>query len=388
MRPGFAVPALVFSILLAPIGARAQWQLDGVPLSTAASSQYNPTIVSDGSGGAIVTWYDYRSGTNYDIYAQRLDASGVAQWTADGVALCSAADDQSDPTIVSDGSGGAIVTWHDRRSGTNYDIYAQRLDASGVAQWAANGVALCSAADHQQVPTIVADGSGGAIVTWYDYRSGTNSDIYARRVNASGVAQWTANGVALCTAANAQLYPTIVSDGSGGAIVTWHDYRSGTNDDIYARRVNASGVAQWTANGVALCSAANNQLYPAIVSDGSGGAIVTWYDLRSGTNYDIYARRVDASGVAQWTADGVALCSAVNAQLSPAIVSDGSGGAIVTWHDYRSGTNYDIYARRVNASGVAQWTANGVALCSAADHQQVPTIVADGSGGAIVTWYD
>ena len=108
-----------------------------------------------------------------------------------------------------------------------------------------------------------------------------DSDIYAQRVNASGVPQWTADGVALCTAANYQAYPTIVSDGAGGAIVTWQDGRSGYRNsaaDIYAQRVNALGVPQWTADGVALCTAASSQGSPTIVSDGAGGAIVTWQD--------------------------------------------------------------------------------------------------------------
>lgn len=42
-----------------------------------------------------------------------------------------------------------------------------------------------------------------------------------------------------CTAANDQTYPTIVSDGAGGAIITWTDLRS-SNDRIYVQRVHAS----------------------------------------------------------------------------------------------------------------------------------------------------
>ena len=136
--------------------------------------------------------------------------------------------------------------------------------------------------------------------------------------------------VALCTAANDQGYPTIVSDGAGGAIVTWNDGRSGTNNEIFAQRVNAAGVPQWTADGVALCTAAGVQQSTTIDSDGAGGAIETWQDLRGGTTYDIYAQRVNAAGVPLWTADGVAQCTAGNDQLVPMIASDGAGGAIVT----------------------------------------------------------
>ena len=33
---------------------------------------YNPQITTDCAGGAIITWRDYRSGSQYDIYAQRV----------------------------------------------------------------------------------------------------------------------------------------------------------------------------------------------------------------------------------------------------------------------------------------------------------------------------
>jgi predicted lipoprotein with Yx(FWY)xxD motif len=382
-----AVPLAVLCVLIIAVpSVWAYWVQDGLALCTATGDQLSPTITSDGAGGAIVTWHDYRSG-NYDIYVQRLNASGSVQWTTDGVAICTAANIQSFPTIVSDGAGGAIVTWYDYRSGSNNDIYAQRVNASGVVQWTATGVALCTATGDQWSPMITSDGAGGAIVTWYDYRSG-NSDIYAQRLNASGTPQWTANGVAICTAAADQQLPQITSDGTGGAIVTWTDFRSGSNTDIYAQRLNASGAVQWTTDGVALCAATNSQSSPTIISDGAGGAIVTWTDYRSGTNYDIYAQRVNASGAVQWTANGVALCTATNSQSSPKITSDGAGGAIVAWYDYRSGINYDIYIQKLNASGTPQWTANGVALCTAAADQQLPQITSDGTGGAIVTWYD
>ena len=361
------------------------WAADGVALCTATGNHLYPTIVSDGAGGAIVTWHDYRSDTNYDIYAQKISSAGTVQWTADGVALCTATSQQYNPTIASDGAGGAIVTWFDSRSG-NWDIYAQKISSAGTVQWTADGVALCTATSHQQFPTIAQDDAGGAIVTWFDSRSG-NWDIYAQKISSTGTVQWTANGVALCTATGEQDIPTIASDGAGGAIVAWYDYRSGEAADIYAQKISSAGTVQWTADGVALCSATGEQLFPTIVSDDAGGAIVTWNDQRSG-DYDIYARKISSTGTAQWTADGVALCTATNNQNYPIITSDGAGGAIVTWYDYRSGANFDVYAQRISATGAVQWTPDGVALCTATGNQYYAMIVPDDEGGAIVAWQD
>jgi hypothetical protein len=433
-------PALLITtlLMLSATGAPADWTTDGTPVSTATGDQEYSTAASDGVGGVIVAWHDTRSGGS-DVYAQRVNAEGVVRWTVDGVAICTAAGDQKYPRIVPGSAGSAVITWVDERSG-NADIYAQRVDSTGAIQWAANGVALCTAVGDQTDPEITSDGAGGAIITWVDGRSG-NDDIYAQRVSAAGAVQWTAGGVALCTATGTQTDPTIALDGAGGATIAWADNRSGVyhiyaqhvqsngtpkwiadgvalctaavgrddpeaihdgwggatvtwvdrrniNADIYAQRVDANAVVQWTANGVALCTATGTQEYPAIVSDGESGAIVTWEDKRS--EWHIYAQRVDDTGAVQWAANGVALCTASGPHQRPKLVSDGEEGAIVAWCDGRRGTppNCDIYAQRVDAAGSVQWAANGVALCMAAECQCRPTIASDGAGGAIVAWDD
>ena len=390
MRSSFAF--LFPAVLASTIASSAlAWEPNGTPICTAANFQTGAGILSDGAGGGIFVWQDLRSG-NYDIYAQRVDALGSPQWAADGVALCTATGHQDLPVgIVSDGEGGAIVTWRDGRSGVeNFykDIYAQRIDASGSAQWAADGVVICDATDTQGDPQILSDGAGGAIVTWVDQRSGT-LDVYAQRVDASGAPLWTVNGVALCTATGVQSVPTTVSDGAGGAIVAWQDLRGGSGTtDIYAQRVDGSGVSQWAADGVAICSATDVSYVPEIAPDGVGGAIITWDDNRGGANTnDIYAQRVDPAGVVQWATDGVPLCTATSYQTFPTILSDGAGGAIVTWSDHRS-VDWDVYAQRVDASGVVQWTADGVAIAVVANDQWIPAIAQDGAGGTIITWQD
>ncbi len=51
-----------------------------------------------------------------------------------------------------------------------------------------------------------------------------------------------------------------------------------------------------------------------------------------------------------WEEDGNVVCNAVYTQKYPEIMSDGSGGAIITWYDYR--TSYaDIYAQKIYTNG-------------------------------------
>lgn len=379
-------------VIAITLSANAQWSSDPTvnnPVNTITGPQWDPEIISDGAAnGSIAVWDDLRSGTESDIYVQRLDAEGVVQWNANGVVICNATNDQILPQIVSDGVGGAIITWSDFRSGG--DIYAQRVNGNGAVQWTTNGMVICNAPGNQSNPAIVSDFAGGAIITWQDLRNGTDNDIYAQQINASGIVQWAANGISICNLPGHQLEPQSVSDGLGGSIITWEDERNGNNNsDIYAQRIDTSGVVQWTTNGVLLCNATDNQFIPKISIDGAGGAIITWTDLRNGSqNWDIYAQLINKSGVVQWTTNGVIICNEPNSQLVPKITTDGAGGAIISWQDLRNTIDDDIYMQRVDASGIVQWTENGIVISSAAGSQGNIRIVPDGNDGTILVWSD
>lgn len=362
----------------------ALWTVNGVAVTTLPATQGLPQLVADGAGGVIVAWIDVRTGV-YDLYAQRVNAAGTPVWTADGVPVCTATGNQERQVLASDGAGGVIVAWADGR-GADTDIYAQRLSASGVAQWTANGVPVCVATATQTVPVIAPGLSGNVLIAWQDAR-GASQDIYAQHVSATGVPQWAANGVAVCLAANEQRQPVGVADGAGGLIVAWDDYRSGSNYDIYAQRVDPGSAMQWTPNGVAVCAATGTQSGAQICGDGSGGAIVAWTDLRGSTT-DAYAQRVLSSGLPFWTADGVALSTAAGTQTMYSIASDLAGGAIGVWQDSRTGAYNDIYAQRVSHAGSPMWTSNGAPIAAAGGSQSSPVVVSDGAGGAIVCFDD
>jgi hypothetical protein len=363
------------------------WTADGVAVNTFVSYQVNPVAVSDGAGGVVIAWEDFRNG-NYDIYAQRLDPTGARLWAAAGVPLCAAAGNQQSPRIDTDGTGGAVVSWDDNRV-LAHDVYAQRIDGTGAVQWTATGRAVCTSTRFKLSPTIAADGASGAFVVWVDSRIAPSVyQIFAQRVNATGTPQWTTNGIAMTPAKSGQSSPEIVSDGANGSIVTWNESFGGGLYDVYAQRVNSAGALQWTASGAAISTATGLQLAPHLVRDGANGAVIAWDDSRSGTSRDIYAQRVNGLGAPQWTADGVALCLSSGDQIFPRLVPDGGGGAVVTWQDMRNGTDDDIYAQRVNGAGVPLWTGDDAAVCTTTLEQSAPALASDGAGGAIIAWPD
>lgn len=364
-----------------------KWTLNGLGICTDAADQVSPLVQEDGSGGAIIAWEDSRSG-NKDIYAQRVDSMGNLLWTANGVAIAAKAGNQTNPRLASDGNGGALIIWEDDSAMiSDYNLFIQHVSSTGTLAWGSSGYAVCKQSFSQINPRIVSDGAGGAVICWQDKRNGSDYDIYAQRINASGVPQWTANGVALCLLAGTQSNPKMVSDLFGGAIIAWQDKRTGIDLDVYAQYVNSSGIPQWITGGKLVCNASGSQSAIDMTTDAAiSGAIITWKDSRN-AHFDVYGQKVDFAGNMQWTANGVAIANAANDQINPNVIPDGAGGAIVVWQDSLAG-NYDIRAQRLGTTGALLWTAGGVNVGTAALNQTGPKNVGDGSGGSIYTFQD
>lgn len=365
-----------------------QWGPGGMPICTATSVQQYPQVTPDAAGGAIIAWEDYRNGGITDIYAQRVNTTGQIQWTTDGVAICAATGFQYKPQLAADGNGGAIVTWHDQRSMGNNQVFAQRVNGGGVVQWTADGVPCTNVNADQLNPRIVADGSGGAVIGWYQYYD-PYYIIYGQRLNPNGTRQWGVSGNAITSSPVQQAYQMrMISDGAHGAVTAWTDSRS-TNTDIYAQRMNGGGIVQWTGNGVPICTETHIQVSPELAPDGTGGAFLTWFDYRVNVAQShSFAQRINGSGIIQWTADGIPVTNAAGNQNGQIITTDNADGAIIAWSDHRTTPSTDIYAQRFNSSGTPLWTPNGVAISTNSANQSQPRIVPDGAGGAIVVWSD
>ena len=363
------------------------WQANGIPLCQTGGYQYYPQIIEDGSGGAIITWQDNRTGSDYDIYAQRVGPDGTLSWNIAGVPVCTAPGHQYNPHLVSDQFGGVIFTWQDHR-GATYDIYAQHLGPSGNALWSANGVVICDADSNQLDPQITTDGMGGAILAWTDYRPGNlYPDIYGQRVNNDGVIAWGTKGKAVCVATNTQSYAQLVSDGANGAIICWDDRRSGTVDQVYSQRIDVNGNPMWGSSGVQATTSTGIQYNARLVGDGSGGAVVVWQDNRKGSDYDIYAQHLDMSGAMLWSPAGRPICTAAGHQCNPQISFDYSS-VLFTWQDKRNGSNFDVYAQRASLNGSLDWTLDGQLVFQSAYDKVNPACASDGVGGLTIAWSD
>jgi hypothetical protein len=320
-------------------------------------------MISDGAGGVIIaTDYSYDEGTLFII---KIDSDGNFPWAEEGVSIrCEGYTDHT-LGLVSDGNGGAIIIWQERKGEPGErvsQIFAQKIDIEGSLPWGQNGILLYTTPEgvFSEEPKVISDGSGGAIAVWMQVPEGRIeegspkallNDIYAQRVDTGGNVLWTPNGVPL-NAYEGGGFPhnlLVVSDDAGGAIIfLWGGC---------AQKIGAGGNTEWQPGGMEVIT---SSLPSNAIRDGSGGVIVTFGHKESGSKKSVlYVQKIDATGVTVWPGTGIP----VTEQGTHDIAYDGQGGAIIAWGSGKSMFSSEkSYVQRVSAGGKLLWGEKGIRL--------------------------
>jgi hypothetical protein len=376
------------------------WPVNGLPIVVLPSIQELSGLAADGLGGAFVAWEDLRyfPGTASDAFAQRVlaDGSNAPGWAPMGNPANLAPGDQSNPQVAQDGLGGVYLFWRDSRdySTTGYDVYAQHLSSSGTVAsgWPADGLALCTLPGNQGgIYFVMPDDSGGAVFEWGDGRPGAPGG-YALRVHADGTIApgWPANGIRLATNG----VRAAARDEAGGFYVVspTPGPSLGFDGAYYLLRFTFAGALApgWPPGGALVCNAPGDRAGVSIDADGTGGALLSWYDYRSPVAGQIFAARVqsDASLAPGWTVNGTLVSDPAAAlqNYDPFVLHDGLGGGYVVWQS-QGGNQSPSTIQHLSANGqvFSGWPQAGLRVAPSGG--QVDTRIAtDGVGGAIVAW--
>jgi hypothetical protein len=312
---------------------------NGIQISTAANSQWSPSVASDGTN-YLVVWEENRDSTSMDIYGARIDQNGNV--LDPDIPISTGGADQRYPSVAFNGID-YLVVWQNYRSSNQWwDIYGARVNQQGIVL-DSNGFAISTATRDQIFPAVGFDGLN-YLVVWQDGRRTYYTDIYGARVNSQGSVLDT-NGIRITNVSNQAQHASVAFD-STNYLVVWE--RGDANNDIYGTRVSPGGTVL-DPNGIPISTITNSQQeYPSIAFDGSN-YLVAWHDYRHGSrNPDIYCSRVTQSGTVL-DPNGIPISTATNSQINPSIAFDGTD-YLVVWEDYRR--RYDLYGAKVSPSGV------------------------------------
>jgi hypothetical protein len=205
---------------------------DQIPMSTftviwktAVDAEDNLFIGVTGTGGGD------------PAFAFKLDTSGTSLWGANGVNVGQG----NLVTVFPLSTGDAIVAWFSPSGAV-----MQKYDADGVAVWPSTqeittGSGFTAPANFFEIA------GGNFIAVFHQLLSGINSNLYAQRYNSDGEAQWVnATLLADKTTRFNRSYEGVNIDDS---VFMSYSVPTGNRFDAYVQLVNSDGSLPWGING-------------------------------------------------------------------------------------------------------------------------------------------
>ncbi len=178
-------------------------------------------------------------------------------------------------------------------------------------------------------------------------------------------------------------------------VVVWHDFRNGTDWDIYAARISRSGTIL-DPDGILVSGGAHNQAMPQAAYDGTNTNIA-WIDARSNAKYEVYMARLSSEGVVL-DPDGIIAATGVSHYTCP-VIAPAADGKVFLFSVGTSSTFSEGYQYAVSPT-VGNFFLNGSKITPAAYsllHTDTPeqyplgltvpiAIASAGANGFLVAW--
>ena len=312
------------------------------PISDIPYNQTYPGLASNASANQfLVVWEDFRGETGFgsDVYGQLVNGDGAMSGI--NFAINDENDWQRGPKAAYNPvTGQYLVVWEDQTDDLD-DIDGQLVNADGSLQ--GSKLTISAAKNDQSNPEIAYNSAANEYLVVfdddrlveYDY------DIYAVLVNANGAV--SGGDFPIAADAESQLLPVVAYNSRDNEyLVVWWDERSGSNAEVYARVVNADGSMD--GSDFLVASPGANLVNPDVAYDQSKNQYLVVWEV--GTR--IYGRLIKADKT--FVGPEFKIGSGSSGVSDPAVGYDSSTKQfLVVWSDALGWD--DIRARLVSADG-------------------------------------
>lgn len=383
MRFSLLLLSAIVSTLLPFNQSTAQWSNDPYENTLVSYQVFEPQMVSDGAGGAIIVYF---SSIDDKVHAQRLDKFGYSRWGDNGIEVGGLGLWHGMYSgICRDLNGDLIVAFQDcyTASPTFYaKIFAQKIDTSGTRLWGLSGIAVCDLDSNRAYdPHIASDGAGGAFVIWPDRRNSLfQPHLYGQHLNAEGYVSWELNGIDISGETNAGgINSGIISGGSGYAMAFWHE----SSISLWGQRLDTAGNSYWGQDGILISNVldlANQYHY-----DNVGGAIISAFYGHGGGGDQLISNRIDSSGSVLWGGEGTLIGDSIISSKWSTTIND--SGVFYTWSSGSVGS-FKIRIQRADYDGNLLWEPEGIIISNPASSSGYANNTSTGSSEVINIWHE
>ena len=351
-----------------------------IPLANSVYEEYfcqlNPSIAPLSDGGFAVVWQK-GAYPNLDIALQWLTPQLQPKFPIGGIEVTSSLKNESEAVIAPHSSNGVFVAYSKSKI-NNTRIKVQYYDEQGNPMWPGDGVYASPVVyqENQDEPHLVPDPWGGVYVcyrAWY-FDPNIPDQIKCQHLDSKGKRLWKKNALNSGGTKGLKVYPRSLPDDQGGVLVFWRNQGNPFDDEeesmlMEGQHFTSTGKKLWGNQGktiqetnLAESNGWSFTFYNA-VSDGKGGAILVFNDWKnfSDPNLDVVAQRISYKGKILWK-DGAVVTQASGHQQHECSIPAGKGGVFVIISQIIKSTQNQLFVYRLNPKGKHKWAESGILL--------------------------
>jgi hypothetical protein len=352
------------SLLLVPFsGAFAQWSSDpmvNLGVAVKPDEQVQPKVRPTPDGGCYISWFDNDPDGNppygYDVFLQRLDAGGFAQFPAGGIRIADLGmSSTQDYGFDVDPHGNALLAFLDDRRRGHITVTVAKVSPAGEQLFGEYGRQMTRSSDFLGNPKVAAASDGSIVVGWIQ-----GNNLMFQKLSPRGAKQWGSTGITVA-APSGSTYSLADLHGSdnGSVIASWVS-AAGFNAPKYllANKLGTDGSLLWGADHVTVFDGGSLQFgnFPPFVTDGAGGAVFGWYQV---SPLQSLAQHILSDGSEAFPHNGVpGSTNTADDQVNPSVSYDpATGSTYLFWDEILEGplTNEGISGQKFDPTGAVQW---------------------------------
>lgn len=360
---------------------KVSFHADGKKISDLNGDKFTPAVSKNLPNTAVVVWKDYSLGKNGNLFAQRVYTNGNLLWHNKGVQVTPDYPDIIDYSVCSDSKGNVYISYVAKvdEFGSSYKLVLQKINVNGQLQDNLNGILVNESPRRKNTSNVIADDEGGAFLFWLENQN-NKTILFTQHVDSIGRELWGKKAIVLSNYNQSVLNYSVQKSDFSSIYLAWQIQKS--EKEIYHQLLSFSGRQLWGQSGKIAVIKKGNKTNPQVLTADST-IILSWTN-ETNNDKDIFIQKFNIKGIHRWK-DDIAVVKLPRDQFGQKVLSDGKGGAIVSWIDKRQeSVKPDIYAQRISSSGKQLWGAKGIAIASHNNSDKsYLSIISDLRGGAI-----
>ena len=331
----------------------AQWMGKEIVVSSLDNEQYFPAVAYNSNHDEyLVVWHNKWSGGNRDVYAQRISSKGeLLSWFS--VTTASMTHDIAQPDVVYDPVNDrylVVFIYDYNGDGSDWDVYGRIIPWDGPSSGLPE-IWISKKTSHQWTPRVAyAETQGEFLVVWVNEDQSGTTPMYisGRRIKASdGTFMTPSDDVTISNATNSRTNVDISYNLARNEYLVVYD----DTHDILGTRLRGDtlplGVGEFSIAGFS----PDIEINPAVAACNHAGPngqyLVTWQSDQDSANDAIYARFIDGTG----TNGNIKLIDdTTSPEREPDIACSLSGKEyLLAWETRYAHLKYGIWGRVVYA---------------------------------------